>query len=63
MRELVWGKEKGFEGWKCNGCGWLIPNPRMVAKHADGEKEEKAEAKRLFDAHKCKDHPLKPKST
>jgi hypothetical protein len=60
MRELVWGKEKAFEGFKCNGCGWLIPNPTMNSK-ATNEKEVIAEAEEKFAAHKCEDYPLKAK--
>jgi hypothetical protein len=58
MRELVWGKEKAFEGFECNGCGWLIPNPTMNSK-ATNEKEVIAEAEEKFAAHKCEDYPLK----
>lgn len=59
MRKLVWAKEKAFEGFRCNGCGWLLSNPTMSAK-ATNAQEARAEAKEKFAAHKCTDYPRKP---
>jgi hypothetical protein len=61
MRKLVWGKEIRFEGFKCNSCGWLIPNPTINSK-ATNEKEALEEAQNKFTAKKWLSNCLKAKS-
>jgi hypothetical protein len=53
-RELVWRKEGSFEGWKCTACGWLRPNPHLIAKNQISS----LEVGEAFDAHQCAKFPL-----
>jgi hypothetical protein len=40
MRELVWGKEKAFEGFKCNGC-WVADSESY--DELKGDKRERSD--------------------
>jgi hypothetical protein len=59
MRNLLWRKEKAFEGFVCSDCGWLSPNPKLSS--APDVEALKLEIQAEFDQHDCAKHPRKPK--
>ena len=63
MREMMWTKERGFEGWRCSECGWVYPNPSVLGIDLPlMTKTEEAENLRRkvrtsFDEHDCAQYP------
>jgi hypothetical protein len=63
MRNMVWSKEKAFQGWTCSDCGWLYPNPNAIGvdlpptTDAEGGKLYESQAMKVFEAHDCHEHP------
>jgi hypothetical protein len=57
-RELVWLENSTFAAWGCEGCGWIIPNPRSASSDAPS-----AAVKEAFNKHECQKHPPKTNQT
>jgi hypothetical protein len=54
MRELIWKKDEGFEGWGCCNCEFVLPNPQSLV-HMNTYVEESLVA---FFSHDCESKKL-----
>lgn len=61
MKQMVWSKEKSFEGFTCTDCGWLFPNPRLDFDPVQNEQELRNRAQKEFDSHECAKYPKTPR--
>jgi hypothetical protein len=57
MRSLIWKDERSFQGWGCDQCSFILPNPRFL----DSLDDYAAQARNDFAFHECAKHPLKQK--
>ena len=63
MREMIWTKERGFEGWRCSECGWVYRNPSglgidlaMMTRMEEIENLRR-KVQTSFDEHGCAQYP------
>jgi hypothetical protein len=54
-KRLVWKNEKAFQGWGCEDCGFILPNPRPLNSFDTYAQE----SRERFDRHECAKNPLK----
>jgi len=57
MPKLGGNMKKGFQGWGCNECSFILPNPRALLSMDDYV----FESMKKFEVHECAKFPLKRK--